>query len=359
MLIEKITNLSKLNASFVVSLITLLFLFVSAAAFLILCKNETRKIADRETDKNISVFIILGFVSSIFIFHFVRGTGGAESQMYLMLILQIILIIKDRALFLIPLMSVVTVLMHDKYTYLYFAVILALLLYRTAFSQKKMRYAIILAVTALLVFSLTVYMEFFSFVTHSGGINELMSRYSELQIHRDIPFATAKNWFEAIYFHDVKAYPMGIKTLWPLIIGYIVTLSPMAILLFMFFKKTVLSCDGFLKKLVIVLIGLMPIIATIPIFVVQTDYHNYTLAIIAYYFFTIISLVLLDKKIRAIFNAGMRRLIKNPIYISLIITYVFLVGISGVGKQAYLESFLMEKCMLLSSIVKQAFSVIF
>jgi hypothetical protein len=252
-------------------------------------------------------------------------------------------------------MSVISVLIHDTYVYLYFPIVFALLLYRAAIAKEK-NCAVILAVTSLLVFPLTIYLSFFSTITHPSGIHEIVLRMGRIALFESIDYgsnSSSLSFLKAAYLHDTGEYPMGIKRLWPLFISYVIVGIPLASLLFMFFRRLVKLCAKPFEKIIFALIGIMPAITTIPLFIIHTDYNRYVIGMGVYYFFLLIALVFMDEKIRAVFNGGMRKITEKPVRVLFLTAYVFIMGIdTGWG-----SSYFVDKLASAIPLIKQVISV--
>ena len=82
-------------------------------------------------------------------------------------ILMVFLIIKDKALFLIPPLAGVCVLIHEAYPMMFFAIIVSLLIYRFCYAKEKKdkcRYAVTFFLTGLTV-SILFFLTYFVFAT--------------------------------------------------------------------------------------------------------------------------------------------------------------------------------------------------
>ncbi len=108
-------------------------------------------------------FIALIFISLDF-FGFELVLFGLQNT-YIMAatLLMVYLIVKDKALFLIPFLAGICVCIHEAYPSMFFGVIVALLIYRFCYAGDKkvqQRYAVVFVLTGLIVSALFVYFYF-------------------------------------------------------------------------------------------------------------------------------------------------------------------------------------------------------
>ena len=114
-------------------------------------------------------------------------------------ILMVYLIVKDKALFLIPILSGVCVLIHEAYPMMFFAVIVALLIYRFCYAEDRkaqIRYASVFLITGLVVSVLFVYFIFIHPRIDNPDI-EAIKATCTMKLGREIEFSNLRTlWLD-------------------------------------------------------------------------------------------------------------------------------------------------------------------
>ena len=132
----------------------------------------------KKNDNASTIQIILLFLAMGSIGFYFADWGEMDIFMLSISLVSCLLIIKDKFIWLVPLLTAVCVMIHEGYVFMYFGIIVALLLYRAAMEtnlEKKKKYWLCLFSTGFLAASLFIYFYFFSISISKNHIDEIIA----------------------------------------------------------------------------------------------------------------------------------------------------------------------------------------
>ena len=156
-LIKNCFNIRFVTAYTIVQLTGILFFFISTLLFF-------QSILKNKDDRSFC-FVALIYLSFNHFGFVLSAYGLLETYNMAFTILMVYLIIKDKALFLIPILAGICVMIHEAYPMMLFGVIVAALIYRFCYAENKAlkcKYAIVFVTTGLVV-SILFYLSYFKF----------------------------------------------------------------------------------------------------------------------------------------------------------------------------------------------------
>ncbi len=266
--------------------VTTMMYFVLLLGFFLICLTKCN-ISIVEKTKFLMLFFSLYAVSM-----FVTKYNYGRFDMYCLMlsIIAAILIIYEKAEWLVIPLSALSVMIHQGNVFYLLNIILILLLYK-AFSHdsvKRRKYIILLAGTFLVSAALFLYFEFFSRSNGQLYYEQVISVAKDLgldgKIHQDIidheilGIDLADR--ETIYrYKNFVEFPI-----------YCIFCSPYIIMAIMFFKNLIKNAENKLDKwkYFFVAIGSGTIV---PALIMKCDFGRWMFMIIAYYFIVVLSLV--------------------------------------------------------------------
>jgi len=161
-IIKHVFNTNFVTAYAVVQFIGIAFFFISTILFFhIILKNK---------DDRSFCFVVLVYLAFNHYGFILAEHGLLETYNMAITVLMVYLIIKDKALFLIPPMAAICVMIHETYPMMLFGVIAALLIYRFCYAKdkaSKCKYAVVFFTTGLAV-SVLFFLLYFKFARLSN-----------------------------------------------------------------------------------------------------------------------------------------------------------------------------------------------
>lgn len=219
--------------------------------------------------------------------------GRVDLYMLTISALAAVLLIREKAVWLVIPLSAIGCMAHQGYVFMYFNIILVLLLYRciTSEEQKKKRtYALCFVISLVLTGSLFIWFELFS---HNQGIavyNDVVAEAQKLTLGGE--------YHEPLLRHEIRGVDLTEseadwhrRNLVELLCFIPLTL-PFSIPLFDLFGGCVKRAGGFWRRILYLLI-LIGSLTLLPDFALKVDFGRWTIAFIFYYLMMMISLLLM------------------------------------------------------------------
>lgn len=296
-------------------------------------------------DKNKSgiVFLLGLFLinpgSIAFLFSY-ANYGRFDMYLLMNLLIVAMLLIYDRCIWITPVLCIGAVLTHQAYVFQYFPAVLILLFY-SAFVQKKKHGKEILIITLLGTCAMFLYMQFFSHINYTYEETlAIIDTTTDLPPH----FITQDMMVKIEYFSSVfetfgvfVKIPFGRNVVKSLTI--IVLLLPMIKILADLWKSFVAAHNNILCRLIPWFI----LVAEIPMFVLTCDYGRDYAAMILSNFIVIFTLYALgDEGIRSGVETLTDKIHKNPVYYGFVAVLCAMIGkftaadICDVGHRMYI-----------------------
>ncbi len=274
-LIKQCFNIEYPTALKTVQIIGVLLFSISILLFFsVLLKNENEK-----AFRFIALLYIAldhaGFELTLF--------GLLDTYIMAITLLMVYLIIKDKALFLIPFFAGVCVLIHEAYPMMFFAVIVSLLIYRFCYAEdkrSKIKYASVFAVTGLIVSVLFVYFYFIHPRIDNPDIEAILASSRE-RMGGDHEFSNLRMlWLDSTLIpntiqadgqmwiggHPTAAFFKLMKT----VIANLLVCIPMIIMLARYWIRVIKSETKSYRKFLLA-ISSISVLMIIPLIIYQND----------------------------------------------------------------------------------------
>lgn len=251
--------------------------------------------------------------------------GRFDLYMVLILLIGALLIIKNRAMWIIPLLSVAGILIHQAYVFMYFPALIALLLYG-AYVKKRKYAKWIFWITGITTCMAFLYMQFFSGV--DGYTYEAMMEDINATTALPARFIYDDMMVRLEYFTSVFATIQAFvidplpKNLYKIAWVFILCL-PM-LLMFRNIWKDFMSCQ---KSRLLWIIPWSGMIGMIPKFLMTNDYgRDFSALIISQFvmFFTLLALE--DGGMKKAFLSVEKRIKENPLKYAFFLIYMSVLG---------------------------------
>ncbi len=268
-------------------IVTILFAVCTICFVAFVLKNTTE---DNRYVKALSAFFIICVIPT---FSGYYNFGRLDLYIVLLSFFAVVLIVRDKAIWLVVPIAMLNVMIHEGYVFMYFNIILALLAYRflsslvSADKEKSKKYLIVLLLTFILGSAMFLY---FRLAEPAGqdAYEQIKSLANGMcknnKSHNDLIRAeilgvdlTSEEWL----YHVQNVIELPI---------FLVLFSPFIAILVMFFVRLIKGVRNKLDKLkyIVVLIGAL---TTLPLFIMKVDYGRWVFAVIAYYVVLIMALM--------------------------------------------------------------------
>lgn len=285
-------DLMTYEASKTVILIVSLLIFAIIIVFFMYCLS---KISD-ENLLNLEYVIAVLMITIVTMFSHKRNFGRVDIIMLLASVLAAWIIIKGKQIWMVIPLSIIGVVAHQGYVFMYANIILVLLLYKafTTNEKERKKYIIVFVITFLVISILFVYFEFFSHM-ESEVIGESIKENAKLLSDDDKYHKTLIE--HEIYGIDVTEaeWPMHIET-WVEIPLFLILASPFIILGIRLLKNIISACKTKIEKIkyIIVVSGS---ITLIPLYILKVDYARWDFALMMYYGIVVVALSAMGDKV--------------------------------------------------------------
>lgn len=135
--------------------------------------------------------------------------GLLDTYIMTLTILMVYLMIKDKALFLIPVLAGICVLIHEAYPLMFFAVIVALLIYRFCYAENRkdqIRYVSVFVITGVVVSLLFIYFYYIHPRLDNPDIEAVLANCA-MKLGSETDFSDIRNlWLDPTLIPDTVRY---------------------------------------------------------------------------------------------------------------------------------------------------------
>ena len=252
----------------------LLFLISVILFFRRLLKDETEKAF---------CFIVLVYISLDHIGFELTQFGLLDNYIMAITLLMVLLIIKDKVLFLIPFLAGTCVLIHEAYPMMYFAIIVSLLIYRFCYAEDKsakQRYAVTFILTGMVVSILFVYLYIIHPRIDNPDIESIVAS-CRLKLGNDFESSNLKTlWLDNTLIPGSR---QAVGQMWiggqpqdeffflmKIVIFNIIVCSPLIFYTFLYWKRVVKNEPVLYRKVLLVLCSLS-VFLILPLILTQND----------------------------------------------------------------------------------------
>ena len=209
--------------------------------------------------------------------------GLFDTYLMAFTILMLYLIIKDKALFLVPVLSGISVLIHEAYPMMFFGVVVAVLIYRFCYAEdkaEKRKYALVFVITGLVV-SVLFYLTYFKFAKIANPDADAIIASCREKLGGDFPVGNLRTlWIDPkpiaeslranshMWIEGKPTYLFWIYIMLPFL--NLIVCSPLVMLVFMFWKGIIKNEPSRFKKALLILCSIS-ILLIIPLIIFHMD----------------------------------------------------------------------------------------
>lgn len=271
--------------------------------------STIKKYITEDTDKGIIylAFVFLTNPASVAFLFYWGNYGRMDLFMIAGTIISAVLLIKKRLLWLIPIICVAIMAIHQGFTFSYFPCILLMLGYYFITQKKGKKVLIVTFVAGCIAF---LYFQFFGKIT---GIS-LEETLNILSARTNYPLAYMESMVELEYFTDILGFiPVYVLPVLKKnaikIIFVMILLLPLEYMLFGIWKRFVSES----KNKYFWIFPVFVIIATLPKFIITCDYGRDIASIIISQFIMIFTFYAMESRpMRVAIAELQQKIIKNP-----------------------------------------------
>lgn len=276
---------SVVNITFLATSVIVLVFFI--LAIVILSKTELKY------HTNVQYIIIFFAMFFVPMFYSFRNMGRPDVYMIFLTFIGLILIICEKLEWLLIPLSILSVMVHQGYVFMFYNIFLYLLVYK-AFHHtrnKRKKYITILAISFLSVSVLFLYFNFFSHMNGPEIYDEIVALATKLGNEGEV--------FDILINHEIlgidpwkEEWPQHIYNFIELPIFCLIMLPYIAIGI-RFFKSVIQATENKTKKW---LYAFLPICSftMLPSYLIKIDYGRWLFAGVAYFSLVILALCALN-----------------------------------------------------------------
>lgn len=240
------------------------------------------------------------FVVSMFAYK--RNFGRLDLYLMALTVIGTMCLIAKKAEWLIVPLSMISVMYHQGYVFMFYNILLALLAYRLlSEKEKKARiyYGVILLVSLIGCSALFLWFEFFSHTDGVRYVDEIIANAKAMTK----PF-NGMTYHDTLIDHEILGidlsdveYPYRVMN-WIEIPFFIAIISPYIVLAVKLFRRILARAQGKTERLKY---GFLAIAAgtLLPLFLMKCDYARWVFALISYYCMIFLALVAMGDRIVA------------------------------------------------------------
>ena len=240
------------------------------------------------------------FVVSMFAYK--RNFGRLDLYLMALTVIGTMCLIAKKAEWLIVPLSMISVMYHQGYVFMFYNILLALLVYRIlSEKEKKARiyYGVILLVSLIGCSALFLWFEFFSHTDGARYVDEIIANAKAMTK----PF-NGMTYHDTLIDHEILGidlsdveYPYRVMN-WIEIPFFIAIISPYIVLAVKLFRRILARAQGKTERLKY---GFLAIAAgtLLPLFLMKCDYARWVFALISYYCMIFLALVAMGDRIVA------------------------------------------------------------
>ena len=248
------------------------------------------------------LYLILFYAVFVSMFAYKRNFGRLDLYLMALTVIGTMCLIAKKAEWLIVPLSMISVMYHQGYVFMFYNILLALLVYRLlSEKEKKARiyYGVILLVSLIGCSALFLWFEFFSHTDGVRYVDEIIANAKAMTK----PF-NGMTYHDTLIDHEILGidlsdveYPYRVMN-WIEIPFFIAIISPYIVLAVKLFRRILARAQGKTERLKY---GFLAIAAgtLLPLFLMKCDYARWVFALISYYCMIFLALVAMGDRIVA------------------------------------------------------------
>lgn len=281
------------------------FTLIVTLAFYVLFFAFCYQCMKRCQEEYLGRFLYLILFYAVFVvsmFAYKRNFGRLDLYMMALTVIGTMCLIAKKAEWLIVPLSMISVMYHQGYVFMFYNILLALLVYRLlSEKEKKARiyYGVILLVSLIGCSALFLWFEFFSHTDGVRYVDEIIANAKAMTK----PF-NGMTYHDTLIDHEILGidlsdveYPYRVMN-WIEIPFFIAIISPYIVLAVKLFRRILARAQGKTERLKY---GFLAIAAgtLLPLFLMKCDYARWVFALISYYCMIFLALVAMGDRIVA------------------------------------------------------------
>lgn len=281
------------------------FTLIVTLAFYVLFFAFCYQCMKRCQEEYLGRFLYLILFYAVFVvsmFAYKRNFGRLDLYLMALTVIGTMCLIAKKAEWLIVPLSMISVMYHQGYVFMFYNILLALLVYRIlSEKEKKARiyYGVILLVSLIGCSALFLWFEFFSHTDGVRYVDEIIANAKAMTK----PF-NGMTYHDTLIDHEILGidlsdveYPYRVMN-WIEIPFFIAIISPYIVLAVKLFRRILARAQGKTERLKY---GFLAIAAgtLLPLFLMKCDYARWVFALISYYCMIFLALVAMEDQIVA------------------------------------------------------------
>lgn len=281
------------------------FTLIVTLAFYVLFFAFCYQCMKRCQEEYLGRFLYLILFYAVFVvsmFAYKRNFGRLDLYLMALTVIGTMCLIAKKAEWLIVPLSMISVMYHQGYVFMFYNILLALLVYRLlSEKEKKARiyYGVILLVSLIGCSALFLWFEFFSHTDGVRYVDEIIANAKAMTK----PF-NGMTYHDTLINHEILGidlsdveYPYRVMN-WIEIPFFIAIISPYIVLAVKLFRRILARAQGKTERLKY---GFLAIAAgtLLPLFLMKCDYARWVFALISYYCMIFLALVAMGDRIVA------------------------------------------------------------
>ena len=281
------------------------FTLIVTLAFYVLFFAFCYQCMKRCQEEYLGRFLYLILFYAVFVvsmFAYKRNFGRLDLYLMALTVIGTMCLIAKKAEWLIVPLSMISVMYHQGYVFMFYNILLALLVYRLlSEKEKKARiyYGVILLVSLIGCSALFLWFEFFSHTDGVRYVDEIIANAKAMTK----PF-NGMTYHDTLIDHEILGidlsdveYPYRVMN-WIEIPFFIAIISPYIVLAVKLFRRILARAQGKTERLKY---GFLAIAAgtLLPLFLMKCDFARWVFALISYYCMIFLALVAMGDRIVA------------------------------------------------------------
>lgn len=281
------------------------FTLIVTLAFYVLFFAFCYQCMKRCQEEYLGRFLYLILFYAVFVvsmFAYKRNFGRLDLYLMALTVIGTMCLIAKKAEWLIVPLSMISVMYHQGYVFMFYNILLALLVYRLlSEKEKKARiyYGVILLVSLIGCSALFLWFEFFSHTDGARYVDEIIANAKAMTK----PF-NGMTYHDTLIDHEILGidlsdveYPYRVMN-WIEIPFFIAIISPYIVLVVKLFRRILARAQRKTERLKY---GFLAIAAgtLLPLFLMKCDYARWVFALISYYCMIFLALVAMGDRIVA------------------------------------------------------------
>ena len=281
------------------------FTLIVTLAYYVLFFDFCYQFMKRFQEEYLGRFLYLILFYAVFVvsmFAYKRNFGRLDLYLMALTVIGTMCLIAKKAEWLIVPLSMISVMYHQGYVFMFYNILLALLVYRLlSEKEKKARiyYGVILLVSLIGCSALFLWFEFFSHTDGVRYVDEIIANAKAMTK----PF-NGMTYHDTLIDHEILGidlsdveYPYRVMN-WIEIPFFIAIISPYIVLAVKLFRRIQARAQGKTERLKY---GFLAIAAgtLLPLFLMKCDYARWVFALISYYCMIFLALVAMGDRIVA------------------------------------------------------------